>query len=83
MNIKDLRESLADALNKVKAGTMDKELAASVCQIANCIIDTARVEVAYINALGGVDSTHESSFIGDKSEPLPSGILSITRHRIK
>ena len=72
LTIEDLRnalfETLQDVRNKDKPG--DLERAKVVCEVAGKIIETAKVEVAFINASGGKGS----GFIPDGATPrLPGG----------
>ena len=71
LTIEDLRnalfETLQDVKNKDKPG--DLERAKVVCEVAAKIIDTAKVEVAFINASGGKGS----GFIPDAPPRLPGG----------
>ena len=71
LTIEDLRnalfETLQDVKNKDKPG--DLERAKVVCEVAAKIIDTAKVEVAFINASGGKGS----GFIPDGTPRLTAG----------
>jgi hypothetical protein len=79
-SIEDLREALFATLQGVKDGSIDVEKARAVNEIGKTICDTAKVEVDYIKASGGGESTFLSSAVG--ADNLPNGITSITRHRI-
>lgn len=83
--INDLREKLFATLDAVKSGSMDLDKARAVNEIGRTIIETAKVEVDYLRAIGG----GESSFIDSAAPPptesgsLPPGIVGITRHLCK
>lgn len=79
-NIEDLRTTLFDTLEKVKAGTMDLDRARQVNDVAKTIVDTARVEVDYLRATGNQSSQFMEP--GVERTKLPSGVVSVTRHRI-
>jgi hypothetical protein len=68
--ITDLRESLFQALEGVRSGTLDLDKARAINDISKTIVETAKVEVAYINVVG----EGESSFLPkQKRQPtLPS-----------
>lgn len=82
-NLDDLRETLFATIEAVRSGTMELEKAKTINEIGRTITDTAKVEVAYINAVGGKS---KSNFIPAAAETprLPSdrpanGISSITQ----
>lgn len=78
-NISDLREHLFDALQKVKDGSMPIDTAKAVNEISKTIIDSARVEVEFLETTGQT----ESKFLTEKkAEELPDGITAIRRHRL-
>lgn len=79
-DITKLREHLFAAIEGVKAGTMGLDQARAVNEISKTIVDTARVEVQYLGVTGGGESAFLDTTIGQ--ENLPSGIRSITRHRL-
>jgi len=68
--IDELRTHLFDTLNslKDKEKPMDIERARAVCEVAGKIIETAKVEVSYLNVVGG----RGTGFI-------PQGLLPPTR----
>ncbi|HZX82155.1 MAG TPA: hypothetical protein VFF19_01230 [Reyranella sp.] len=82
-----LLDTLADLRNK--ENPMDIDRARAVADVANVIVNTAKVEVDYLKA---TNQTHTpflevpadvhsgTTVIGDAS--LPNGISSITRHRL-
>ena len=78
--IDDLRAALFSALEGVRDGTLDTDKARAINEIGRTIVDSAKVEVAFLQTTGG----DKSSFIEGKPEPqgLPPGITGITRHRI-
>jgi hypothetical protein len=79
-SIEDLREALFATLQGVKDGSIDVERARAVNELGKTICDTAKVEVDYIKAAGGGESSFISTAVG--TENLPPGITGITRHRL-
>lgn len=82
-SITDLRAHLFDTLAALrdKEAPMDIDRARAVSEVAKVIVDSAKVEVEYLRATGG----GESSFIETRAEdnkPLPPGITGRTVHRI-
>jgi hypothetical protein len=57
--IADLRETLFQALADVRSGKLDLDKARAINDISKTIVETAKVEVAYINVVG----EGESSFL--------------------
>lgn len=80
-SIEDLREALFATLQGVKDGTIDVERARAVNELGKTICDTAKVEVDYIRASGGGESSFLNGTIGNDN--LPPGITGITRHRLQ
>ena len=80
-SIVDLRSTLFATLEAVRSGVMPLDRARAVNEIGKTIIDTARVEVDFLRATGG----GESSFIAppEAHPALPPGITGITRHRLQ
>lgn len=82
-DITALRAALFETLHQVKSGEIDLDKARAVNEIGKTLIDTARVEVDYLRAVG----RGESQFLavehqaGD-SEP-GNGITGITRHILR
>ena len=79
-NIEDLRAALFATLQGVKDGSIDVEKAKAVNELGKTLCDTAKVEVEYLKASGGGESTFLSTSIGNDN--LPAGITGITRHRL-
>jgi hypothetical protein len=77
-NIADLRAHLFDALKGLKDKSMDIETAKAVSDIAQVIVNTAKVEVDYVKASGAKGS----GFLEGAPE-LPPGITGITQHRMR
>lgn len=78
--VADLRDHLFAALQGLRDGTVDVEKARAMSDVAQTIINTAKVEIDYLRVNGG----GESGFIDAvASSALPDGITRITRHRIK
>ena len=55
-NINDLRETLFDTLQGVKAGNIDLDRAKAISELSQNIINTAKVEIDYLKAGGNVVS---------------------------
>ena len=77
-NINDLREVLFDTLQQLKSGKMTVEHAKAMSDVAQTIINTAKVEIDYIKATGNERTT---DFIS-QPESLPKGVVSVRRHRL-
>lgn len=79
-DIEALRSHLFDTLAalKDKNDPMDLERAKAVSDVAQVIINSAKVEVDYAKVTG----SKGSGFLEKKPE-LPVGITGITQHRIK
>lgn len=80
-SIEDLREALFATLQGVKDGSVDVEKARAVNELGKTICDTAKVEVDYIKASGGGESSFLAGTIG--ADNLPAGITGITQHRLR
>lgn len=79
-NLAALRAELFATLRAVKSGAMQLDQARAVNDIAKTLVDTAKVEVAYIAATG----SGESGFIEpDASRTLGNGITGVVRHRLQ
>ena len=76
-----LRAHLFDTLRGLKEKTVDLDTARAVNDVAKTLVDTARVEVDYLRATGGGESTFIDTAAGANN--LPSGITGVTRHRLK
>lgn len=78
-NISDLRDAMFDTIQALKEGTITIEQAKAMSEIGQVIINSAKVEVDYIRANNG----GESSFIDAVgNDNLPPGVTGITRHRL-
>jgi hypothetical protein len=68
--IDDLRNHLFATLEALrdKEAPMDIERAKAISNVANSIIETAKVEVKYLEAVGG----HGTGFMNNKSDALQS-----------
>jgi hypothetical protein len=79
-NIDDLRTHLFDALRGLKNNSVTVEKAKAMSEVAQVIINSAKVEVEYIKS----SKSKGSGFLDAVPSPaLPNGITSITQHRIK
>lgn len=77
-NINDLRTHLFDALKGLKDGTLDIEKAKAMSELAQVIVNSAKVEVEYAKATG----SKGSGFL-EKPAELPPGITGTTIHKIR
>lgn len=80
-NITALRAALFETLRGIKAGTLDLDKARAINEISKTLVDTAKVEVAYLQATGGGESAFIDTAIGETN--MPPGVLSITRHHLR
>jgi len=80
-SIADLREALFATLQGVKDGTIDVEKARAVNELGKTLVDSAKVEVDYLRATGGGESTFIDTAIG--ADNLPPGITGKTVHRLR
>lgn len=90
-NLDDLRVALFATLEGVKSGTLDLERARAVNEVAKTLVDTAKVEVDFLRATDGSQSTFigtqapalpDASRRGEVTSPAPNGITGIVRHRM-
>jgi hypothetical protein len=85
--IDKLREHLFDTMQALKDGDMDVEDARAMSDIAQTVINSAKVEVEYLRAVGGKQSKFLESgatvATEDKTPDLPKGITGVHQHRIK
>jgi hypothetical protein len=77
-NIEDLRQMLFESIRAVRNGELDTDSARTINDLSKTLVDTAKVEIDHIRAVGN----GESAFIQPTTPGLPSGITSIVRHRI-
>lgn len=79
-NIDTLRGHLFATLDGLrnKAEPLDIDRAKAISDVAQVIINTAKVEVDYAKATGAKGS----NFL-EKSADLPPGITAITQHRVR
>lgn len=82
-NLDELREHLFATLRGVKDGSMDIDRAKTVVQVADALIDSARVEVEFTRVTGRESGSRFLPAPDDANKPLPPGITGITRHRMK
>jgi hypothetical protein len=78
--IDDLRTRLFAAIDGVKAGTLSLDQARTISDLSQVIVNTAKVEVDYLRATGGGESTFIDTAVGANN--LPPGITGIVRHRL-
>lgn len=79
--IDDVRSALFAALDGLTSNKMDIDRAKAISDVAQTIINSAKVEVDFIRATGGESSRFLGSQ-GAQQEPLPPGIVGIRQHRI-
>lgn len=81
-NIDDVRDHLFAALEGLrdKANPMEIERAKAISEVAQTIINSAKVEVDYLRANGGNGGT---SFLERKATALPPGVTGVKVHRLK
>ena len=85
-NIETLREHLFSTLAALndKNQPMEIERAKAISEVAQTIINSAKVEVEYAKATGAVGSNFlEMAPIKTPPFGLPSGITGVTTHRIR
>ena len=80
-DITKLRQHLFDAIAGVKDGTLDLDKARAINELGKTLTGTAKVEVDYLRASGGGESTFIDSAAG--ADNLPPGITGRTVHRLK
>jgi hypothetical protein len=80
-NIDDVRAALFKALDGLADKSLDIERAKAISDVAQTIINSAKVQVDYLRVTG---QTGEAKFLeGSTPEQLPDGIVSIRRHRLE
>lgn len=79
-NLDDLRQALFETLQGVKDGSVDLDKARAINELGKTLTDTAKVEVEYLKASGGGESSFISSAVG--ADNLPAGITGRTVHRL-
>jgi hypothetical protein len=67
--IADLREALFDVIEGVKDGKIDVDRARTITSIAQVIVNSAKVEVDFIQAIGHGKGT---GFIGEEVKQIAS-----------
>lgn len=80
-SINDLRDILFATLEGIKDGSVDLDKARAINELGKTITDTAKVEVEYLRATGGGESSFIDTAIG--ADNLPPGITGRTVHRLK
>lgn len=76
--VDDLREHLFATLQGLKDGSIDIDRAKAISDVAQTIINSAKVEV---EAARLVEGTAAPKFLGGQ-DALPPGITGIRRHRL-
>jgi len=76
-----LRDELFSTLRALKDKSIDLDTARQVNEVAKTLVDTAKVEVDYIRAGGGGESSFLDTAISQDN--LPPGIHTSVLHRLK
>lgn len=76
-NIDDLRNILFETIDAVREGKLDLERAKMVGELSQVMVNSAKVEVQFVQATG----TKGSTFL-DKKPDLPPGITGVRQHRL-
>lgn len=87
-NVNDLREHLFAALKGLKDGTVNIDQAKAMSEVAQVIINSAKVEVEFAKATGATTTT---GFLGEAEQledgksksNLPPGITGVHVHRMR
>jgi hypothetical protein len=83
-NVNDLRAHLFAALKGLKDGSVDVNTAKAMSEVAQVIINSAKVEVEFAKATGGTSGTGFLPIETDAAPTsLPKGITGVHVHRIK
>ena len=78
--IADLRNAMFDTIDGLRGGTINIDQAKAISELGQVIINSAKVEVDYLKANSGGESSFLEA-IGNAN--LPPGVTGVTRHRIK
>jgi hypothetical protein len=79
--IDDVRSALFKALDGLQDKTLDIERAKAISDVAQTIINSAKVQVDYLRVTG---QTGEAKFLeAGVDDELPLGIVGIRQHRLK
>jgi hypothetical protein len=82
--INDLRNALFETIEAVKSGNMEIERAKTISDLAQVIVNTAKVEVEYAKATDATGSTFlEMETMTAPEGALPQGITGIRQYRLK
>ncbi|MCU0923234.1 MAG: hypothetical protein MUF16_23415 [Burkholderiaceae bacterium] len=76
-----LRVEIFSALRAVRNGTLDIDRAKQINALASTLIDSARVEVQYLQTMP--DAGRSDFLDNDQAARLPPGITGVTVHRLK
>lgn len=77
--IEDLRAVLFETIASVRDGSMPLDRANAVSDLAQVMVNSAKVEVEFARATGAKSGT---GFLEQPAQ-LPAGITGITQHRIR
>ena len=91
--IEDLRDHLFAAIQGVRDGSLSLERAQTVSQLAQVVVNTAKVEVDFLSATKRNDSRFLAGLPASGgapgpapapgAAPLPNGILGVRRHLLR
>ena len=77
----DLRNHLFEAIEMLKSGDIEIHQAQAINNLAQTLVASAKVEVDYLRATEGGESSFISSAVGQSN--LPPGISTSVVHRLK
>lgn len=77
--IEDLRSVLFETIAAVRDGSMPLDRAKTVSDLAQVMVNSAKVEVEFVKAT----SSDGSGFMDRPAEELPQGITGSTVHRMR
>jgi hypothetical protein len=81
-NIDDLRRRLFDAMDGLKDGSLGVDRARAISDMAQVIVNTAKVEVEFLRVTESDDKPKFLALEGADAAS-PNGIQRIVRHRLK
>jgi hypothetical protein len=81
--IADLRGLLFETIEAVKDGKLDIDKAKCISDLSQVMVNTAKAEIDYVKASGGLGSGFLEAAKTTGTNALPPGISGITQHRLK
>lgn len=79
-NAAALREELFLAIRGVRAGTITPQQGKAISDLAQVMVNCAKVEVDYLDATGSASKSH---FLEEPAEPGTQALPGVTVHRIR